>query len=71
MTARVYLAEFGDDRRGGLQEIRPVRTAAKAIKIANKRGISEIKVLGDEATRSRLIAQLENERQNQKKELQG
>ena len=62
MEKRVYLAEFGDDRRSGLNERSPVRTAARAIKIANKRGIREIRILGDEAMRSRLIAQLETER---------
>ena len=54
-------SEQGDDKNDGQDESRPVRTAAQAIKIANRTGL-DIMVLGDSDTVERLSAKLEHER---------
>ena len=38
MTKYVYVSERGNDKNDGLDESRPVRSAAKAIKISIKTG---------------------------------
>jgi hypothetical protein len=57
----VYLSEQGDDKCTGLTEKTAVRTAARAIKMANISG-RDIKVLGDWKAAARLSEKLKRER---------
>ena len=58
MRECVYLSEQGDDKYSGLRDTTAVRTAARAIKNANRTG-RDIKVLGEA---KRLTEELERER---------
>jgi hypothetical protein len=61
MKEFVFLSEQGDDENDGLSEDAPIRTAAKAISIANRTG-RDIHVLGSGEMLQRLTAELELER---------
>ena len=57
MKDYVFLSEFGNDTRDGLSESEAVRTAAKAIEIANRTG-RDIRLLGSWEAMGRLTAEL-------------
>jgi hypothetical protein len=61
MKDYVFLSEFGNDKKDGLSESEAVRTAAKAIEIANRTG-RDIRVLGSWEAMGRLTASLYRER---------
>ena len=61
MKYYVYLSGDGDDERDGLTEENCVRTAAKAISIADTSG-RNIRIVGDAKMQARLIEDLLAER---------
>ena len=65
MKEHVYLSETGDDKDDGLHVGKPVRTAAHAVKIANKTG-RNIQVVGNWDAVARLSAELKLERKKTK-----
>jgi hypothetical protein len=63
MKDYVYLSEFGNDSRDGLSEPNAVRTATKAIEIANRTGRG-IRLLGSWEAMGRLSAAVYRVRKN-------
>jgi hypothetical protein len=61
MKEYVFLSEFGNDQKDGLSESEPVRTAARAIEIANKTG-RDIRVIGSWEAMGRLMTDLYRQR---------
>jgi hypothetical protein len=61
MKEYVFLSEFGNDKKDGLTELEAVRTAARAIEIANRTG-RDIWVLGSWEALGRLTAELYRQR---------
>jgi hypothetical protein len=64
MKEYVFLSEFGNDNKDGLSELEAVRTAVRAIAIADQTGRG-IQVLGTWEAMGRLSAALYREKKNQ------
>jgi hypothetical protein len=62
MKEFVFFSERGNDKNSGLSDDLPVRTAKKAIAIANRTG-RDIRVLGSREVMKRLTFELESARQ--------
>jgi hypothetical protein len=57
MNKYVFVSDTGDDKNDGLEENRPVKTSARAIKISLKTG-REIRVLDYQASAGNDVEQL-------------